>query len=78
MARVGRLTNKALGLLTMLAIVALAVWLMPDRQISSAQDRPNGKPPGIAAGLWNTGGVEGRLRVPCGHGCWSRTEESPC
>ena len=44
MARLGGLTNRALGLLTMLAIVALAVWLMPDRQISSAQDRPNGKP----------------------------------
>jgi HlyD family secretion protein len=44
MARLGGLTNRALGLLTMLAIVALAVWLMPERQISSAQDRPNGKP----------------------------------
>jgi multidrug resistance efflux pump len=44
MARVGGLTNKALGFLTMIAIVALAVWLMPERQISSAQDRPNGKP----------------------------------
>src|SRR5262245_17075682 len=44
MARLGGLTNRAMGLLTMLAIVALAVWLMPERQISSAQDRPNGKP----------------------------------
>jgi len=44
MARVGGLTNKALGFLAMIAIVALAVWLMPERQISSAQDRPNGKP----------------------------------
>jgi multidrug resistance efflux pump len=44
MARLRGLTNRALGLLTMLAIVALAVWLMPERQISGAQDRPNGKP----------------------------------
>src|SRR5262249_50684476 len=44
MARLGGLTNRAMGLLAMIAIVALAVWLMPERQISSAQDRPNGKP----------------------------------
>src|SRR5262245_7387715 len=44
MALLGRLSSKALGLLTMIAIVAMAVWLMPERQISSARDRPNGKP----------------------------------
>ena len=44
MARLSRLGKKASGLLTMVVVVALAVWLMPDGPISSAQDRPNGKP----------------------------------
>ncbi len=39
MARLNGLTGRALGVVTMIAIVALALWLTPSRQRSSAQDR---------------------------------------
>jgi multidrug resistance efflux pump len=39
MARVNRLSGGALGVATMVVIVAVALWLTPSRQMSSAQDR---------------------------------------
>src|SRR3979490_800587 len=39
MARVNRLSGGALGVATMGVIVAVALWLTPSRQMSSAQDR---------------------------------------
>jgi len=39
MARLNGLTGRALGVVTMIAIVALALWITPSRQRSSAQDR---------------------------------------
>jgi multidrug resistance efflux pump len=44
MAQLNGLIGKAVGAATMVAIVALALWLMPTQHISSAQDRPNSKP----------------------------------
>src|SRR6266478_5506378 len=44
MARPGGLTGKSMGIATIIGIVAVALWLTPMQHISSAQDRPNGKP----------------------------------
>lgn len=44
MARGGSLRGKLTAVLAVLAIVVLALWMTPMRQMSSAQDRPNGKP----------------------------------
>ena len=51
MARLNGLTGRALGAVTMIAIVALALWITPSRQMSSAQDRDqSNKRPLIARG----------------------------
>src|SRR5260370_30214103 len=51
MARLNGLTGRALGVVTMIAIVALALWITPSRQMSSAQDRAqSNKRPLIARG----------------------------
>ena len=44
MARGSSLRGKLTAVLAVLAIVLLALWMTPMRQMSSAQDRPNGKP----------------------------------
>jgi multidrug resistance efflux pump len=44
MARVGAVKGRLITVGTVLGMVVLALWMTPMRQMSSAQDRPNGRP----------------------------------